>query len=342
MPAKTLRKCIGLYVSTFDFLKAYAVAYRAHTQIRCRLSGFFQGTNHVVAITVSDQTNSNGRFSYDPPVISSFRPVTTPISTSVRLTIDGTNFGDSGTAYLDGALLNCNPRSNTQLVCDIPNVEGFGYTVAVEAGLQRRNATGFFSYVAPQITSVSVSNGATAGGYSLSLSGSNLGLGVSSSNSYSTYLVNYCSALTAASNATRIGTWVNSDTFLSAGELSDNNANKGGLSLSFTLPITDSSVAYRIFVLYSAAANRSSRTPFTVNSASGPSVLTLNQRYRGAPLWVDLGSFTLGSTAGQRSLSVNNIGTDGVVVLSEVCVCRVMTVQSINSSNFHWFFLTVH
>ncbi|HEY8967390.1 MAG TPA: glycosyl hydrolase [Candidatus Methylacidiphilales bacterium] len=110
------------------------------------------------------------------------------------------------------------------------------------------------------------------------------------------------------------GTWVPSSTisgYVDTGYLSDNNANKGSLSAVFT-PQIPSAGKYRLYMNWTANANRATNVPVKVTYSGGTQTVVVNEQNSGK--WALLGTWSFDAgTAG--SVEVDNAGTNGYVVV---------------------------
>ena len=145
----------------------------SHTQI-----SFFtpagQGTNLPVVVTAGGQTSNTVSFSYDPPAITAIDPNHGPTAGGTLVTLDGVNFGASGTLMFNGAI--CVPQSwgHTQITFLTPPGQGTNLPVVVTAGGQTSNTVSF-SYDPPAIIAIDPNHGPTAGGTPVTVYGMNFG-----------------------------------------------------------------------------------------------------------------------------------------------------------------------
>jgi len=132
-----------------------------------------QGASQPVTIYVGDQQSSGATYTYGRPVVSQITPAGASTQGGTSITIQGTNFGTSATVTVGGASCPVTTRENhVKLVCTLPAGAGANRPVVVtSAGLTSDGAV--YSYGAPVITEVSPTSGSTAGGYLVTLTGSN-------------------------------------------------------------------------------------------------------------------------------------------------------------------------
>ena len=110
-----------------------------------------------------------------PPSISSLLPTHGPTGGGISVTITGANF--SATASQDLVTFGSQPATvvsagSTQLTVTEPAGAGLGVPVVVTVGGQASNSVSF-NYDAPQASGISPQRGYLAGGYPLTISGSN-------------------------------------------------------------------------------------------------------------------------------------------------------------------------
>lgn len=110
------------------------------------------------------------------------------------------------------------------------------------------------------------------------------------------------------------GSWVASSTisgYVDSEYLSDNNAGKGAMSAVFT-PQIPAAGQYRLYMNWTANANRATNVPVKVTYAGGTQTVTVNEQ--GSGKWVLLGTWPFAAgIAGQAE--VDNAGTNGYVVV---------------------------
>ena len=134
------------------------------------------GTVSVIASVVG-LNSSSFSFSYDPPSLYSLSPsVGATVGGSV-LSLWGLNFGSSPTATVNG--VNCNvtgPHNNTFMMCVVPNGSGSSNAVIVSSGGGLYTTAQYYAYYPPVITAISPIQGASAGGYNLTVTGGNFSM----------------------------------------------------------------------------------------------------------------------------------------------------------------------
>ncbi len=115
-----------------------------------------------------------------------------------------------------------------------------------------------------------------------------------------------------------VGGWSTSATippFVGSGYLTDNNADKGQRTVTFT-PVIPQSGRYEVRFAYTAHANRASNVPVTILHADGENTVVVNER-EAPPLgghFVSLGTFRF-EKDGAGYVLISNEGTDGYVIV---------------------------
>jgi len=144
------------------------------TQIQCTLP-MGQGTNQPVFVTVGGQQSAARRFDYDAPLINNVSPGHAPTAGGTNITLTGTNFGSGGSVTVGGIPALSYPSwGQGTIVFQLPPGVGSNLPVVVTAGNQPGPAA-YFSYDAPGIKSLSPTNGPTAGGINVTITGTNFG-----------------------------------------------------------------------------------------------------------------------------------------------------------------------
>ncbi len=146
-----------------------------HNQIVCTLPAG-EGTSQQVRVTVAGQVANPLTLDYDAPLLTSISPSSGPTSGGTLLTLQGANFGFTGSVSVGGVPAPRAPAGNshTQLVVSLPPGQGASKDVVVTVG-SRSSVALQFDYHPPQITSVSSSSAPTAGGTVITVNGSNFG-----------------------------------------------------------------------------------------------------------------------------------------------------------------------
>jgi hypothetical protein len=150
-------------------------------------------------------------FSYDTPVITSTAPFNIPASAGslTVITLQGTNFGSADVS--PSAYIGLTPCASTKWISTTTTTcnptPGIGAQVDVNVLLQDTAAGQYvggvhegFTYDTPVITMISTHNGPTAGGSTLTLSGTNFGMYDASAAQQAIIAGNYCNATQWVSN----------------------------------------------------------------------------------------------------------------------------------------------
>jgi hypothetical protein len=118
------------------------------------------------------------------------------------------------------------------------------------------------------------------------------------------------------SQAKQTGHWSESGAakkFIGDGYAHDGNANKGTMSLTFSVALPKPG-KYEVRLAYTPNNNRATNVPVMIKHAGGEAKVTVNER-QPAPvneLFVSLGSFEFGS---ETTVTISNEGADGYVVV---------------------------
>lgn len=144
--------------------------------------------------------------SFTQQQIYSLTPSTAITDGGTLITIDGYSFSTTGSVTIGGTACTVTVApttwSSNRIVCALAAGQGTGLVVQVTTGGQKSNTT-VFSYLPPTITGVTPASGPTAGGFVITVLGSNFGLQAS------TYLVNTYSGTNVTSLCTPSGTGQN-------------------------------------------------------------------------------------------------------------------------------------
>lgn len=150
------------------------VTAQGHSQILCTLPAG-SGSGREVRVSAGNQTSAAASFAYDGPQITSISPATGPTAGNVPITINGSGFAP-GSSVAVGAT-NCpvvSQSGNVAIVCTLPAGQGAQIPVVVTgAGLSSNVER--FQYAPPQVAAVSPTTAGTAGGTTLTITGSNFG-----------------------------------------------------------------------------------------------------------------------------------------------------------------------
>jgi hypothetical protein len=153
---------------------ACPVTVQSHTSITCTVPAGV-GANQPVVVTVGGQTSNTLSFSYNAPSLTGIAPASGGTAGGAAMTISGTSFGASGAVVtVGGNACPVTTQTHTSITCTVPAGVGANQPVRVTVGGQSSNTLGF-TYTPPVLSSLSPTNGATAGGVPLVLTGSNFG-----------------------------------------------------------------------------------------------------------------------------------------------------------------------
>lgn len=148
---------------------------QTHQQIECTLPAG-QGTGHPVQVTVAGQSSNTVSYDYGPPSISSLTPSSGPTAGGTALTLVGENFGvTGGSVTVGGQSCPITSQGHTLVMCTAPSGTGTNQLVTLTVDGRSTTASQTYSYAAPTLTSLTPTSGPTAGGITLTLSGSSFG-----------------------------------------------------------------------------------------------------------------------------------------------------------------------
>ena len=135
----------------------------------------------TVTVTVSGQSGSltNGYTYVVTPTVSSVSPNSGPVAGGTSVTITGTNFASGATVMFgSAAATNVVVVNATTITATTPAGSAGVVTVTVTVGGQSGSLTNGFTYIGvPTVTSVSPNTGTTAGGTSVTITGTNFAAG---------------------------------------------------------------------------------------------------------------------------------------------------------------------
>lgn len=134
-----------------------------------------QGANlNLIVTTSAGDKATNTQFSYSAPTITSIAPLTGPTVGGTSITVLGNNFGVSGQVTLGGTDCPVTSWENTRILCTTPACQGSNVPLVVTVSGQTGSNTQF-SFPPPKISSISPTGDTTAGGATLTVSGSSFG-----------------------------------------------------------------------------------------------------------------------------------------------------------------------
>lgn len=144
-----------------------------HTQITCQLPAG-AGSQSLITVTTATQVNTPKYFNYYAPVVTAVEPLNAASGTGVYLTITGTSFGTStnGAVTVGGMSCTSTPAQyqDTRIICALPVGSGYKLPLNVTVSGQVSIQTWLFTYV-PTISSVTFTSAPTAGGTSITVTG---------------------------------------------------------------------------------------------------------------------------------------------------------------------------
>ena len=162
---------------TFDGLAATSLSIVNNTTITCSTPSHNAGDVDIIVTTIYGTSNTFSPFTYiTPPNITSISQLTGSTAGGTSVTITGTNFTGATSVTFDGlAATTINVVNNTTITCITPartTAGAVGIIVTTDGGPS--GAFSSFTYITPpNITSISPSSGSTAGGTSVTITGTN-------------------------------------------------------------------------------------------------------------------------------------------------------------------------
>ncbi|MFT4279352.1 MAG: IPT/TIG domain-containing protein [Rhodopseudomonas sp.] len=134
------------------------------------------GARDVVVTTAGGSATSTGGFTYvAPPTIGTISPSSGPTAGGTSVTITGTNLSGVTSVTVGGAAATLGTNTATSIAITTPAGTAGARDVVVTTGGGSATSTGGFTYIAPPtIGTISPSSGPTAGGTSVTITGTNL------------------------------------------------------------------------------------------------------------------------------------------------------------------------
>lgn len=136
------------------------ITSQTDTAIQCTLPAGMGANVPIVGDIGNGRSTNTLTFSYAPPMITSVAPVTGPAAGGITLTINGINFGSSGSVTVGGAACPVTSYGQTTIKCTLPSGSGTVPLVVVVGG---QASTPFqFHYASPPLTDAGVDAGTIA------------------------------------------------------------------------------------------------------------------------------------------------------------------------------------
>lgn len=126
-----------------------------------------------VSAQAGAEVSNQVAFTYAPPSLSMLVPQGGSTAGGASLTISGDSFGTAPTVTIDGQSAPISSATHTSVVVTVP--EGAGGTVPLVLSRAGEMVSGLYSYGAPTLSTVSPALLPTAGGATLTLTGTNFG-----------------------------------------------------------------------------------------------------------------------------------------------------------------------
>lgn len=153
---------------------ACSVQSWSNTLITCAPSAGI-GT-HDVRVSASGQLSNIVQYTYDPPQLTGVSPNSVPTAGGTSIVLQGANFGNSAVSVTVGSsACAVQSRSHTAITCVAP--AGLTTVKVTVAGTASNTLS--FAYDLPQVTGISSGSKPTAGGNTITVTGSSFGTLVS-------------------------------------------------------------------------------------------------------------------------------------------------------------------
>jgi large repetitive protein len=135
------------------------------------------GIGKKIILNAAGQLSNSVDFNYSPPTLSGISPANGPTAGGAPIILSGANFGANPTVTVGGVNATVLAGSTeSSLTFTLPVGEGLNQSVQVSSGSASSTNTLLFNYNAPAISGVSPATGTTAGGTTITLTGSSFGL----------------------------------------------------------------------------------------------------------------------------------------------------------------------
>jgi hypothetical protein len=235
------------------------------TAVTCTTPAGSAGTASVIVSTASGSSSANTLFTYTVPApsVSGIAPSTGSTAGGTSVTISGTNLSGATGVTIGGAA--CTPlsaKTATSVTCLSPAGTGLNKAVVVTTASGPSTDSVSFSYSAPSVSGITPNTGSTAGGTSVTISGTNL---------------RSATGITIGGNACTSPS-ANSDTAVTC----TTPAGSAGTASVIVSTASGSSSANTLFTYTVPAPSVSGITPSTGSTAGGTSVTISGTNLSGA------------------------------------------------------------
>ena len=161
---------------TFDGLAATSLSVVDNTTITCITPAHNAGDVDIIVTTAGGPSDTFSSFTYiTPPNITGILPSSGSTAGGTNATITGTSFTEATSVTFDGlAATTINVVDNTTITCITPAHNAGDVDIIVTTIYGTSDAFSQFTYITPpNITSISQLTGSTAGGTSVTITGTN-------------------------------------------------------------------------------------------------------------------------------------------------------------------------
>ena len=337
---------------TFNGLAATSLSIVNNTTITCSTPAHNAGDVDIIVTTIYGTSDAFSQFTYiTPPNITSISPSSGSTVGETSVTITGTNFTGATSVTFDGLdATNINVVDNTTITCITPahNAGAVGIIVTTEGGPSSEFSS--FTYITPpNITSISPLTGSTAGGTSVTITGTSFtgetsvtfdGLAATTINVVNSTTI---TCVTPAHNAGAVGIIVTSEgipsgefssfTYITppniTGILPSSGSTLGGTNVTITgtnftgatsvtfdgLAATTINVVNSTTITCITPAHSSGEVGIIVTTGGGPSSEFSSFTYITSPNITGISPLT-GSTAGGTSVTITGTSFTGATLVT--------------------------
>jgi hypothetical protein len=287
------------------------------TAVTCTTPAGSAGTASVIVSTASGSSSANTLFTYTVPApsVSGITPSTGSTAGGTSVTISGTNLsGATGVTIGGAACTSLSANTATSVTCLTPAGTGLNKAVVVTTASGPSTNVLNFSYAGPSVSGITPNTGSTAGGTSVTISGSNL---------------RSATGITIGGNACTSPS-ANSDTAVTC----TTPAGSAGTASVIVSTASGSSSANTLFTYTVPAPSVSGITPSTGSTAGGTSVTISGTNLSGAT-GVTIGGAACTSLSANTATSVTCLTPAGTG-LNKAVVVTTASGPSTNVLNFSY------
>ncbi|MBE2285889.1 MAG: IPT/TIG domain-containing protein [Prosthecobacter sp.] len=283
------------------------------TTITCITPARSAGAASVVVTTPGGSNSVNSLFSYlAAPTVTSISPSKNPLAGGVSVTITGTNFtGATGVTIGGAPATSVNAVNDTTITCVTPAAAAGAKSVVVTTPGGSNGANSLLTYVAaPTVTSIAPTSGPTAGGTSVTITGTDF-----------TWVLGVTIGGVAAMNITEVNpTTITATT----------PAGTAGTASVVVNTAFGSSSANSLFTYVAPAPTVTAISPASGPTSGGTSVTITGTNFTGAT-GVTIGGTTATSVSVVNDTKITAITPAGTAGTASVVVTTPSGSNSVNS-----------